>query len=288
MGDDACWGYAEYIYTNYFVDWGWLSGLTIQQMKDYEQGMYFQRRWAPPKYIGEPDPLSIVSFGKFVGQSAGPWRNSAPDFDYFSCFMTPGSLAEPPSTFDKYSNPDPRQIPSAHAIGYSGSIEWLPLIILNAEVNIAFELVWDNNEILFFVAPGKDVSGGYNNTFEELKRSHDGFKAIGSTFYLAQIFNTENLREDYAGQFDIRSYTVSAGHGVMIGDAYTPGEGDVQPLNRNSPYSLIFGYSPGLALTYNQGDNFYVPIVLPDEPYPPYPANHYLPLGNQEQSYEYP
>jgi RHS repeat-associated protein len=280
MGDDACWSYAEYVYTNYFVDWGWLSGLTIQQMKDYQQGRYFQRRGAPPKYIGEPDPPGVVSFGKHVGQPAGPWRNSAPDFDYFSCFMNPGSLPEPPSTFDQYFNPDPRQIPSAHAIGYSGSVE-IPLLITSYEVNIAIELVWDDDEIMFFAAPGGDLSIGPGGTLDEVKNTRNGTKAIGSTFYMAQIFNTENLKTDYAGPFDVRSFTASAGHGLMIADAYTPGEGAMEPIRRPSPYSLIAGYTSGYALTYNVGRSYYYPLP----PDPPYPGYRYLtPIENQEYS----
>ena len=191
-------------------------------------------------------------------------------------------------TYDKYNAFDERLRPSAHAIGISFSAE-TPSMIGSWEVNVAFELVWDDDEAMLFVAPGGDFSRGYSNNAADMVDKNDPSQVLNRAFYVAQIHNTENLAEDYSGWFDVNSVTVAAGHGFVVADAFTPGDGETTPIMRERPYSIIFGYAPGISATYNEGRNFYIPIVpLEGGPYPPFPANHYLPMDNKGQSYTYP
>jgi RHS repeat-associated protein len=66
FGDDGCWSYGEYMYYSYFIDWEYVVGLTIDQMKFLEQSGDLVKRWYPPNHIGDEPQYGLAPFGAYA------------------------------------------------------------------------------------------------------------------------------------------------------------------------------------------------------------------------------
>jgi RHS repeat-associated protein len=152
-----------------------------------------------------------------------------------------------------------------------------PFISFEANFAVEFVVDSDNLEITPFLAPGGDISVGFETGFVDFfknaitnPKEFKGFVNWSTSLYYAEIHNVENVAFDYAGPFNYDSTTIAVKYGGTVGQGYSPLDVDpvtgagLPPEERVGAYSNFYGLSTGYAATINHGRNHYFPI---DSPY---------------------